>query len=52
MSDGIKDKAKNMMNKITNTKNTLEKEKNDTKNLINRVREYLAGKDFSRSFFS
>ncbi|XP_066523971.1 laminin subunit beta-4 [Hoplias malabaricus] len=41
MSESIKDKAQDMMKKITISKNTFEKDKNVTKKLIIRVREYL-----------
>ncbi|XP_060770777.1 laminin subunit beta-4 isoform X2 [Neoarius graeffei] len=37
----VKNKAQYMMNKIINSKNKFEKAKNDTKNLIESVREYL-----------
>lgn len=36
-----------MMNKIMNNKNKFEKAKNDTKKLIEGVREYLTGKTSS-----
>ncbi|XP_072529806.1 laminin subunit beta-4 [Salminus brasiliensis] len=41
VSESIKDKAQDMMSKITNSKIIFEKEKNSTKNLIIQVREYL-----------
>lgn len=40
----MKAKAQNMMNKIDKTKSKYEKAKNDTKKLIESVREYLSGK--------
>ncbi|KAI4872139.1 hypothetical protein NFI96_031073 [Prochilodus magdalenae] len=41
ISENIKDKARDMMNKISKSNATLEKDKNSLKNLINQVREYL-----------
>lgn len=41
VTESTKDKAQEMMNKITNSKNIFEKEKKSTKDLIIRVREYL-----------
>lgn len=40
----MKTKAQYMMNKIIKNKNKFEKAKNDTKELIESVREYLRGK--------
>lgn len=40
----MKAKAQNMMNKIIKSKSKFEKAKNDTKKLIESVREYLRGK--------
>lgn len=47
MNKDVKSKAQNMMNKITKNKNTFEKAKNETKKLIESVREYLTGKTCS-----
>ncbi len=43
MTNYIKDKAEDLMNKMNQTKNKYEKEKIDTKNLIEKLKNYLRG---------
>lgn len=49
MTNYIKDQAEELMNKINQTKNKYEKEKTDTKNLIEKLKNYLRGTASNKS---
>jgi len=49
MTNYIKDQAEELMNKINQTKNKYEKEKIDTKNLIEKLKNYLGGTASNKS---
>lgn len=52
MTNYIKDQAKELMNKMNQTKNKYEKEKTDTKNLIEKLKNYLRGTASNKSVTS
>jgi hypothetical protein len=43
MTQGTHEQAKELQKKITDSKEKFKREKNDTKDLINRVKDYLTG---------
>ncbi len=52
MTNYIKDQAEDLMNKMNQTKNKYEKEKIDTKNLIEKLKNYLRGTACNESVVS
>lgn len=52
MTNSIKDQAEDLMNKMNQTKTKYEKEKIDTKNLIEKLKNYLRGTACNKSVSS
>lgn len=52
LTNYIKDQAENLTNKINQTKNKYEMEKTDTKNLIEKIKNYLRGTASNKSVCS
>lgn len=52
LTNYINDQAEDLMNKINQTKNKYEMEKTDTKNLIEKIKNYLRGTAYNKSVSS
>lgn len=52
LTNYIKDQAKDLMNKMNETKNKYEMEKTDTRNLIEKIKNYLRGTASNKSVSS